>query len=168
MKVSDFFGKRILSTAGREGYVIGMSAGEHSLFLICADSDEREFAVDMQCVLSVKEHIIFNGSTAQPQTARPIRLGRAGFDMKGRYLGNLEDFTLSGGKLKTAKIGKKNYPAEGIISGDVIIVKDMPRLSHSVKKNGRTLFEKGAFVTREMLDEAAAEGEYVQTKLKSI
>ena len=59
MKVSDFFGKRIFSTAGREGYVIGMCADERSLFLICADSDEREFAVDMQQQYNIFVHKLF-------------------------------------------------------------------------------------------------------------
>ncbi len=168
MKISEFFGKRILSTAGKEGYVLGVSVGAGAMYLDCADADEKEFTVDMQCVMSIGECIIFNGFTAHPQGAERIRLGRAGFDMRGKYLGNLQDITIAGGRLKTAKIGKKNYPAEAIISGDIILVKDMPKLLQTVKKDGKPLFKKGAFVTREMLSEAAAEGEFVQTTLKSL
>lgn len=167
MKLSGFIGKRILSTAGPEGYVLGVSTAGGALYLDCADCDEKEFTVDMQCVLSVKECIIFNGFTARPQNAMPVRLGRACFDMRGMYLGGLEDFTLAGGKLKTARIGKKNYPAEEIISGDIVIVKGA-RLAAPVKKNGKTLFKKGTCVTQELLELAAGEGEYVQTRLKSI
>ncbi len=168
MKLSEFFGKRIFSVAGKEGYVIGVGVQDGAIYLNCADCDEREFTVDMQCVLSVRECIIFNGFTARPQNAVPVRLGRACFDTQGRFLGGLADMTLAGGKFKSARIGKKNYPAEAIVSGDIIIVKDMPRLSLPVEKEGKTLFKKGAFVTPDMLDEAAAHGEYVQTRLKSL
>lgn len=167
MKLCDFYGKRILSTAGNEGYVWGVLAEGDCLFLVCADGDEREFVVDMQCVLSVKECIIFNGFTARPKNAVPVRLGRPCFDINGIYLGNLTDYTLAGGKLKTAKIGKKNYPAGALVSGDVIIVNG-PRLNANVTKNGKTLFKKGEFISQDTFERAAAAGEYVQTKLKSL
>ena len=168
MKLSKIFGKRIVSAGGKDGYVISVNAVGQSLFFVCADDNEREFTVDMQSVLSFGDSIIYDGKACAKKAAAPVRLGRAGFDMRGRYLGNLEDFTVSGGKLKTAKIGKKNYPAEGLILGDVIIVKDLRRLKSDVVKDGNTLFKKGAYVTDEVLSEAAAAGEYVQTTLKSI
>ena len=168
MKVSEFFGKRILGTNGKEGYVVSVNAKGGSLCLICADGNEREFTVDMDNVLSLDDKIIYDGTEIENISAVPLRLGRAGFDTRGNYLGNLTDFTLSGGKLKTARIGKKNYPADGIILGDVVIVKDMRRLKSDVTKDGRTLFKKGAYITDEVLSEAAAEGEYVQTTLKSL
>lgn len=167
MKVSELFGKRILGTNGKEGYVISVNAEGGDICLVCADDSEREFAVDLKNVLSAGDKIIYDG-TETGICATPLRLGRAGFDMRGKYLGNLCDFTLSGGKLKFAKIGKKNYPADGIILGDVVIVKDMRRLKSDVTKDGRTLFKKGAYVTDGVLSEAAAEGEYVQTTLKSL
>ena len=168
MKVSEFFGKRILGTNGKEGYVVSVNAGGGRLCLVCADGNEREFAVDMGNILSVGDKIIYDGTECENIAAVPLRLGRAGFDMRGKYLGNLTDFALSNGKLKSAKIGKKNYPADGIILGDIVLVKDMRRLKSDVKKDGRTLFRKGAFVTDGVLFEAAAEGEYVQTTLKSL
>lgn len=122
MKVSSIFGKKIMSTAGKEGYVISVNAEGQYLYLTCADDNEREFCVDMGSVLSLGEKIIYNGTECVNSNAVPLRLGRAGFDMRGNYLGNVEDFTLLGGRLKTAKIGKKNYPFEGLILGDVVII----------------------------------------------
>lgn len=168
MKVSSIYGKKIMSTAGKEGYVISVNAEGQSICLICADGNEREFCVDMETVISSGDKIIYDGTECIICNAVPLRLGRAGFDMQGNYLGNLEDFTITGGKLKTAKIGKKNYPVEGLILGDVIIVKDLRRLKSDVIKNGNTLFKKGAYITDEVLAEAASAGEYVQTTLKSI
>lgn len=168
MKVSSIYGKKILSTAGKEGYVISVNADGQSLFLTCADGNEKEFCVDMATVISIGDKIIYDGTECINCNAVPLRLGRAGFDMRGNYLGNLEDFTVTGGRLKTAKIGKKNYPVEGLILGDVIIVKDLRRLNFDVVKDGNTLFKKGAYLTDEVLAEAASAGEYVQTTLKSI
>ena len=169
MKLSQFYGKKILSTAGREGYIISVGANaDRSLSFLCADLNEREFTVDMESVLRLGDYVIYEDSENAKRATVPLRLGRACFDTSGKYLGNLEDFTVSRGKLKTAKIGKKNYPAEGLITGDVIIVRELRRLKSDVIKGGKTLFKKGTFVTDEVLDEAAAEGEYVQTTLKTI
>ena len=167
MKVSELFGKRVLGTNGRDGYVVSVNAEGRNAWLVCADDNEREFAVDLKNVLSADDKIIYDGTEVKV-CATPLRLGRAGFDMRGKYLGNLCDFTLSRGKLKFAKIGKKNYPADGIILGDIVIVKDLRRLKSDVKKDGKTLFKNGAYVTDEVLSEAAAEGEYVQTTLKTL
>ena len=167
MKVSEFFGKSILSTDGKDGYVISVNAEGRNVWLVCADGNEREFSVGLDNVLSVGDRIIYDG-TEVASCGVPLRLGRAGFDMRGNYLGTLSDFTMSGGKLKTAKIGKKNYPADGIILGDVVIVKDMRRLKSDVIKDGRTLFKKGTCVTDGVLEDAATAGEYVQTTLKTI
>lgn len=168
MKVSKIFGKRIMSTNGKDGYVISVCADGQSLCFVCADDDEREFTVDMSNVISLGDSILYDGTESDRGATAPMRLGRAGFDMRGNYLGNLEDVTLSGGRLKTAKIGKKNYPVEGLILGDVVIVKNIRRLKSDVIKDGVTLFKKGAHITDEILSEAASAGEYVQTTLKSL
>lgn len=168
MKLSEIYGKRVLSTAGKEGYVLSVNvAGGKIVSLVCADEREREFTVDFKNVLKTGEKIIFNESVEE-SVGVPIRLGKACFDENGGYLGNLRDFTFFGDRLKTAKIGKKNYPAEILIAGDVVIVKRVSTLKGDVVKNGETLFKKGTFVTDDVLNEAAAAGEYVQTKLKTL
>ena len=169
MKISELYGKRVISTAGKEGYVISVNAtGGKILCLVCADEGEREFTVDFKNILAFGESVIYEDRQSVLAASVPVRLGRAGFDERGNYLGQLEDFTFKGEKLKSAKIGKKNYPAEGLILGDIVIVKDMKRLKKDVEKEGRLLFKKGTFVTEDVLLEAAASGEYVQTTLKTL
>lgn len=168
MKLSEILGKRILSTTGKEGYVVSVGAEGRSLFFTCADISEREFTVDAKNVLRLGDSILYDGTESAKKPAVTLRLGRAGFDMQGNYLGKLADFTVLGKKLRSAKIGKKNYPAEGLILGDIIIVKDVRRLTSDVVKDGAVLFKKGTPVTDEMLSEAAAAGEYVQTTLKTL
>lgn len=122
MKVSSIYGKKIISTEGKTGYVISVKADGQSVFFTCADGNEREFCVDMASVISVGDKIIYNGAECENLNAVPLRLGRAGFDTRGNYLGKLSDLTITGGRLKTARVGKKTYPVEGLIFGDIVIV----------------------------------------------
>ena len=169
MKVSEIYGKQVISTQGRQGYVISVNAHKDRLeCLICADESEREFVIDFKNVLSIGEKIVFEDRESEILKATPLRLGRASFDEKGNYLGTLNDFTVLGKQLKSAKIGKKNYPADGVIFGDAVIVKSSRRLKSDVVKDGGIILKKGTVVTDQILDEAAAAGEYIQTTLKSI
>ena len=169
MKLSEIYGKKVLSTTGKEGYVLSVNAaGEKLTCFVCADMREREFTVEFKNIVKFGEKIIYTEGENCEAMGTPLRLGRACFNERGNYLGNLQDFTFFGDKLKTAKIGKKNYPAEGLILSDAVIVGDIRRLKSDVVKDGKTLFKKGTYVTEEVLNEAAVAGEYVQTTLKSI
>lgn len=169
MNVSEFFGKKVVSTQGKEGYVISVNGGAGRVeCLVCADGDEREFFIDVKNVLSVGDKIIYEDRQSAMKSARPLRLGRAGFDEKGTYLGEVEDYTFKGNKLLKAKIGKKNYAADELTCGDVVIVKGKKRLKEDVISGGKVILKKGTPVTPEVLEKARAAGEYVQTNLKSI
>ena len=169
MKVSELIGKQVLGTEGRQGYVISVNAeGAKIEYLLCADEGEREFIVDIENITQAGEIIAFEEKKSVKSHAAPLRLGRACFDERGIYLGVLEDYSFFGDRIKNARIGKKNYPAEGIIAGDIVIVKNFRRLGSDVIKDGKTLYKKGTYVTAEVLTEAALSGEYVQTTLKSL
>lgn len=84
------------------------------------------------------------------------------------YLGNLEEYTFSKNKLLKAKIGKKTYSADGILLGDIIIVKKIKRVNADVIKDGKVIIKKGTPLTAEVLAAAETQGEYIQTNLKSI
>lgn len=169
MKLSEIYGKKVLSAAGKKGYVLSLNIADGKILcLACADEFEKEFTVQFKDIIRFGEKIFYADGEDCKKSGTPLRLGRACFDNQGGYLGNLQDFTFFGDRLKTAKIGKKNYPVEGLILGDVVIVKDMRRLKSDVVKDGKTLFKKGTYVTEEVLNEAAASGEYVQTTLKTL
>lgn len=169
MKVSHLFGKKVISTQGKEGYVISVNAADGKLeCLICADENEREFAVDVKNILSAEEKIVFDDRDTAIKKAAPLRLGRAGFDEKGNFLGTLEEFTVEGNRLLKAKIGKKTYPAEVLIFGDVIIVKNMRRLKSDVIKDGKVLIKKGTPLTDDVAAYAQEAGELVQANLKTL
>lgn len=169
MKISSVYGKSVVSMAGKRGYVISVLAeGAKLISLTCADENEREFHVGAEQVIKFGEEITFRGDPSSPACGTPLRLGRAVYDERGNYLGILEDFTFSGNRLQKAKIGKKNYPAEGLMFGDVVIMKSGRTLRYDVQKDGKVLFKKGTPLTAERLDAAQKEGEYVQANLKSL
>lgn len=168
MKISEIVGKKIFGEGGRQGYVVSVGELNGEIYLRCADGNEREFAVKMESVYQSGGNILFGGGEAENKSFYALRLGRACYDMKGNYLGRLNDCTIRRGKLTGARIGKKNYPAGELIFGDAVLVKEVRRLNADVVKNGKTLFKKGTCVTDGLLGEAAAQGEYVQTTLKSI
>lgn len=170
MKISAFYGKKVESTDGKKGYVISVNANAGRLeCLMCADEDENEFAVDIRNILSVEHNkIIYDDRESAIKASKPLRLGCAGFDEKGIYLGNLEEFTFSKTKLLKAKIGKKTYPADAVLAGDIIIVKKVKRVNTDVIKDGKVIIKKGTPLTAEVLASAENQGEYIQTNLKSI
>ena len=170
MKISEFYGKKVESTAGKKGYVISVNANAGKLeCLICADEDENEFAVDIKNIVSAENNlIIYEDRESAIKASRPLRLGCAGFDEKGVYLGNLEEYTFSKNKLLKAKIGKKTYSADGILLGDIIIVKKIKRVNADVVKDGKVIIKKGTPLTAEVLAAAETQGEYIQTNLQSI
>lgn len=169
MKISTLYGKIAESQDGVRGYVVSVNAdGGGTVTLKRADDNEREFTVDGKNVKFSGDKIIFGGANVGLSSSRPVRLGRACVDENGLYLGNLEDFTVCGGKLVKAKIGKKNYPAERLVLGDVIIVKPCKKIKADVTKDGRVILKKGTYLTDEALATAEAEGEYVQANLKTL
>ncbi len=169
MNVSVLFGKKVISTSGKSGYIISVNGGLGRVeCLVCADNDENEFIVDIKNVVSFGEKVIFEDRENAIKAACPLSLGRAGFDEKGKYLGEVCDYTFNGNKLLRAKIGKKTYPAGDVVCGDAVIVKQRKRLKQDVVKDGKIIFKKGTPVTEEMLASAERQGEYVQTNLKSL
>ncbi len=169
MKISEIYGKTVESTTGKKGYVISIRANADKLeCLVCADENENEFLIDINNVIKFGDRIIFNDRESAMKAAAPIRLGRAGFDEYGKYLGTLEEYLFEDDTLLKAKIGKKNYPAEELVCGDAVIVKRMTRLKGDVVKNGKIIIKSGTYLTDEVLADAKANGEYVQAKMKSI
>lgn len=169
MNISELYGKKVKSTVGKTGYVVSVKATAGRLeCLVCADEDENEFAVDVRNIISVDDKIVYEDRESAIKAAKPIRLGCAGYDENGKYIGDLTEYTFSGNKLLKAKIGKKNYPSAGLTLGDVIIVKKTKKLKSDVVKDGKVIIKKGTHVTDEVLSAAEAQGEYIQTNLKSI
>lgn len=169
MVISELYGKNVESTSGRKGYVISVNGSSGKVeCLVCADGEENEFFVDFRDIVSIGAKIVYEDRSAEMKKAKPIKIGLAAYDDGGKFLGNVEDYSLSGEKIVVAKIGKKSYPAENLILGDAVIVKKTKQLNKNVVKDGKILFKKGAQVTSALLEKATQNGEYVQTNLKTL
>ncbi len=170
MKVSEICGRIIKSASGKTGYVISVNefAGKPCC-LVCADENEREFTVDIKDVSMERGEMIYADRAYLAKHSVPIRLGKPVYDTEGKFLGTLTDYTFQPQKEGFACVGRKKYPAADVANGDVMIVRRYtPTLKSDVEKDGKVIFRKGTHVTEEVLEAARAEGEYVQTNLKTL
>lgn len=169
MNVSLLYGKKTESTDGKSGYVISVNASNGKIVCFtCADENEKEFTIDVKNIVKIGDKIIYEDREHTLKNAKPVRLGRAGFDEYGNFLGCVEDFTFSGQKLLKVKIGRKSHLAEELVYGDVVIVKNRKKIKSDVLKNGKVIIKKGTPLTESVLKTAKEEGEYIQTNLKSL
>lgn len=170
MKLSSIFGKKIISKAGKSGYVISVYAdGGKICGLVCADENENEFFVGADSIKSVKTNIAYKGGTTEKINGSPVTLGKPVFDGEGEYYGDLTDFTVENNELVCAHVGIKKFSCGDIAVGDAVIIKNSAQILKSdVKKGNRVIIKRGTPLTPEILDKARKKGEYVQTKLKTI
>ena len=169
MNISQFYGKKIVSTSGKKGYIISVYASANKIeYLLCADADEKEFKVDIASLISVGNEVVFEDRETAMKEAKPVRLGRVGFNEAGKLLGVVEDYIFKAEKLTFVKIGNKKYPADSITVGDAVIVKGVKKVKSDVFKDGKVIIKKGTPLTGDVLNRAAESGEYIQTNLKSL
>lgn len=170
MKLSKIFGMKVLSTAGKEGYVLGVFADKNKIErLICADEDENEFIIDTKNIKSIKDKILFKEGEDTEKSGKNLRLGIPVYDCEGVFFGRLTDLTFSKNTLNIAHIGNKKFSLDDIVLGDIVIIKNSARIVKSdVKSYGKVIIKKGTPLTDELLKKAQKNGEYVQTNLKTI
>lgn len=169
MKLSELFGKTVLSDEGRRGYVLGVNVLDGRLaYLRCADEEEREFVIETGDILSVGKEIVFRDFKSVKKKSTPLSLGKACYDLFGRYLGYLKEVEFKNNRLFRLKIGSKNYAADTVTIGDAIIIDERKKLKDSVLSNGKIIFSEGQVVNDDILSIAKDSGEYVQTRLKSL
>lgn len=169
MKLSELYGKICESDGGKSGYVISVCvSGDKIECLICADEQEKEFTVDAVNLIEIGEKIVYEDREQAMKSAKPVRLGNPAFDESGKFLGSVDDFDFARGKLISAKIGKKKFPAAELALGDAVIVKRKTVLKYDVFSEGKIFLKKGTQINKKVLAAAKDAGEYVQTSLKSI
>lgn len=171
MKLSEIYGMSVSSADdGADGYVIKIyTDGKKIIGLLCADERENEFYVQTENARFAENKIIFaDAQKTKPQNT-PLALGRKCYNASGEFVGILKDINCRGFNLKSAKIGAKNYAAENLIFGDVIIINlSCDVLKTDVVKGGSVLFKSGEKADKKMIARAISLGEYVQTNLKKI
>lgn len=169
MKVSCLFGKKVVREA-HEGYVIAVYADGNRLDrIICADENEKEFAVSANALKCVKDKLVFKSEEKIQKNGTRLSLGKPVFDCGGAYIGRLTDLTVEKNRIVYANVGNKKFSYDDIVLGDAVIIKSSARvLKSDVKKGGKVLIKRGTPLTPEVLQKAQEKGEYVQTNLKTI
>lgn len=170
MKLTQIFGKMVESPAGRSGYVISVNAcGNKICSLTCADRDELEFDIPVKNIKSIKTNITFSYPASRGEEEKAVRLGKPVFDCEGNYIGKLTDISFDKFIITAIYVGNRKFPAEDVICGDAVIIKNSIRfLKSDVKKNGKVIFKRGTPLTEDIAEKAQLVGEYVQTNLKSL
>ncbi len=170
MKLSQIYGKRVESVSDRSGYVIRINAdGNRITSLTCADGEETEFDIPAENIKSVKDTVKYTRGCESGGNAKSVKLGLPVFDSEGNYVGRLTDITADKYFIRYVHVGNKKFPADDVICGDAVIIKNNVRfLKSDVKKNGRIIFRRGTPLTDDVAEKAQLVGEYVQTNLKTI
>lgn len=137
MLVSRLYGMKIVQKDQKKrGYILGISCVENEIEgYICCSESESEFFADGNNAVVCKEFMTFEKTAKRTKGGADLRLGRAVYSEKGKFLGNLDDCTVSKNKLNFALVGKKKYPFSRLILGDVIILKDEKLLAEVAAKN---------------------------------
>jgi sporulation protein YlmC with PRC-barrel domain len=94
-KVSQIFGKSVISSSGKEGYVLGFIRDKNQITaLICADENEKRFSILPEKLEGDK--IFYDKKIATCSGGKGISLGKPAFNLSGKYLGKLYDYVCSG------------------------------------------------------------------------
>lgn len=169
MKISTFYGKKIISRSGVNGYVLGVYAeGNRLCRVVCADENERKFAVDFKNITASKPCLKFKEGKSEVR-GQLVRLGKPVFDYEGKYLGKLTDLSFEKDELTFAHVGSLKFCVCDMVFGDAVIVKNSARiLKSNVKKNGKVIIKRGTPLTPDIIIKAQKQGEFIQTNLKTI
>lgn len=135
MKISGLYGKKLTSAkGGREGVILAVALKDGSIErLICCDENEKKFSVIKENIITLCGDAKFFKASPVGKEENLLRLGKAVYTQKGKFLGYLEDCTLKGLKITDAVIGGKKTPFENLVIGDICILAEDASVSERAK-----------------------------------
>lgn len=153
MKVSQLYGKRIESADKKtHGVILAVScAGNTVEGYICFDEQENEFFASAAGSRNLKDKVTFLHCGAEGKNAYRLRLGLPVYSHGGKFLGNLSDCTVKGGRLFSVTCKAKKYPVSRISISDAVILdtetKALKAAPQSVPRDGEAeLAAKDMFI----------------------
>lgn len=128
MKVSQLYGKRIESADKKtHGVILAISCAENAIEgYICFDEQENEFFASASGARNLKDKVTFKKCGRERKNAYRLRLGLPVYSQEGKFLGNLSDCTVKGGKLSAVMCRTKKYPVSRLSISDAVILKAPP------------------------------------------
>jgi hypothetical protein len=97
-------------------------SGNNITHLICVDTNEREFFIPTQQIISFDDKIIFERVSPKQPHIHTLQLGKLCFTQNGKYLGRLNDYEHKNFSIKYAIIGNKKIEINRLTHGDIVIV----------------------------------------------
>ena len=169
MRLSKLLGAEI-KNGERKGCIISLNENyDGELSFTCADENEEEFSVSIKNIKIVKDEMTCFREESVNAFSAPVRLGKAVFDCEGNFVGKLTDVIIEKNKISAIIAGNRKFDVSAVIFGDVVLIKNsIVFLKSDVKKNGKIIIRKGTPLTGEVTEKAQKNGEYVQTKLKTL
>ena len=96
-------------------------------------------------------------------------MGKPVFDCEGNFIGRLSDVVIEKNAVSAIIAGNRKFNYRDVVLSDAVLIKNsIAFIKSDVKKNGKIIIKKGTPLTEEVSEKAQKNGEYVQTKLKSL
>ena len=170
MRLSKLLAAEIENPNKKRGYVFGGNLnGDGDIILNCADENEDEFCVLLKNVRTVKDKLTFTKECDADEFSSPVRLGKPVFDCEGNFIGRLSDVVIEKNAVSAIIAGNRKFNYRDVVLSDAVLIKNsIAFIKSDVKKNGKIIIKKGTPLTEEVSEKAQKNGEYVQTKLKSL
>lgn len=125
MKISNLYGKRIESEDKKKhGVIMAISCADNLIDgYICFDEDEKEFFAQADGGKVLKDRVTFSKVGKENKNSFRLRLGIPAYSYEGRFLGNVSDYSVVGGRLNVVFIANKRFSTKNINVSDAIIIK---------------------------------------------
>lgn len=126
MKASQLFGIPIkCKNAEKEGYIMAISrVGDRIEGYICCDERETEFFAE-SAGAKIRDGKMYAANTGKrSKESLKLKLGQPVFGEDGKYLGRVDDFTVTANRLTGAQVGRRKYPFARLTIGDAVILKN--------------------------------------------
>lgn len=109
----------------RSGYVLrALAEGTDIRTLVCADEDEREFAIDTDKIINSDGRIVYERECPKPSRRNTLRAGTACFDERGKFLGMINDYNLNRFRVVSANVSGRKLPFDRLHVKDVAVFCD--------------------------------------------
>lgn len=126
MKASQLFGIQIKCESGeKEGYIMAISRVEDKIegYICCNDRETEFFAASAGA--KIKNGKMFAVKTGKrDRNSRNLKLGQPVYSEEGKFLGHVDDFTVTSNRLTGAQVGHRKFPFDRLAIGDVVIVRN--------------------------------------------
>ena len=125
MKASQIFCMQIASEDKKKrGYILAISCVKDMIEgYICCDERENEFFAESAGAKFSDGSVTFLVTGKENKKGYRLRLGQPLYSDGGKYLGQIDDFTIKSNRIVSAHSGKRKFAFDKLVLNDVAILK---------------------------------------------